>query len=43
MWSLVGEGGGGGGSVREIGKDRWWSELWKFRGGVWEQRFAMRY
>ena len=31
---VVVNGGWGGGGVREIGKDRWWSELWKFKGGV---------
>ena len=38
-----GEGEGGGGGLREIVKDRWWNELWKFRGGVWGQRFSMRH
>ena len=27
--------------VREIGKDRWWSELFKFWVGVWGQKFSM--
>ena len=29
--------------VREIGKDKWWSELWKFWGGIWGQRLSMIY
>ena len=43
LWSIAGGGGRGGEGVREIGKDRWGNELWKFRGGVWGQRFSMRY